>query len=164
LEAEGNHKDQKENERSSSDCMGMIQYFEFKGVKYGVGTIVKVPTTKDLRWLPKEQIMQEAVFTGGAQFVFTHLSGSISLYEENFIGKYEQYIEIIKPIYYQNPAPLKPQNIFTQTGSGSWDAHNEVCMGFIWYIAVMLIAIIFKARVGIWILATIVYFLWKAKK
>lgn len=145
----------------------MRDYFEFKGVKYGIGTIVKVPNTLDLRWLSKDEIIEEAEFVGHSTFVFTkNRRWYINLYESggHFTGKYESYIEIIRPIYYQEPAPPKPPNMFIRTGSGSWDAHNEVCMGLIWYIAIMLLATIFKARIGIWILATIVYFSWKSKK
>ena len=142
----------------------MSDYFVFKGVKYGIGTIVKVPFTRDLRWLPREEIMKEARFGGRGIFEFTNSRGCITLYEQHLSGKYEEYIEIISPVYYQEPEPLNPPNIFFRTGSGSWDAHNDVCMGFIWYVAIMLLAIIFEARVVIWIFATIVYFSWKSKK
>ena len=37
--------------------MGVKQYFEFKGVKYGIGTIAKVPRNLDLINLPREKIM-----------------------------------------------------------------------------------------------------------
>ena len=145
--------------------MALMPYFEFKGVKYGVGTIAKVPRTLDLRWLPKDKIMKEAEFVGGGYFVFSNSSGSIHLYgERGLSGKYEEYIEIIKPVYYQEPEPSKQQNIFFRTGSGSWDAHNKVCIGFVWYVLVMFLAIIFKDRLIIWVIATIVYFLWKANK
>lgn len=144
----------------------MKYYFEFQGDKYGVGTIVKIPRTLDLRWLPKDKIIEEARFVGNSCFEFTHRLGSINLYESSghLSGKYESYIEIVQPIYYQEPEPPQPQNIFIRTKSGSWDAHNDVCIGLIWYIAIMLFATIFKARIGIWILATIVYFSWKSKK
>ena len=145
--------------------MALIQYFEFKGVKYGVGTIVKVPITLDLRWLPKEKIMTEAKFVGGGHFQFSKYTGSIFLCEERGLsGKYEEYIEIIKPVYYQEPEPPKPPNIFFRTKSGSWDAHNQVVVGFIWYVIVMLVAVIFKNCISIWCLATLIYFSWKANK
>ena len=146
--------------------MSVRQYFEFKGVKYGVGTIAKVPRMLDTRWLSRDKIMEEAEFVGGACFVFKNLNGSINLYESSghFSGKYEKYIEIIKPIYYHDSKPLESQNIFFRTSSGSWEAHNEVCVGLTWYIAIMLLAVIFKDRLIIWIITTIVFFLWKSKK
>ena len=144
----------------------MKYYFEFKGVKYGIGTIVKVPSTLELRWRPRDEIMETARFGGNSCFEFMHKQGAIKLYESSghLSGKYEDYIEIIEPIYYQEPEPPEPQNIFFRTKSGSWDAYNEVCVGFIWYVAVMLVATIFKDRVGIWTIATIIYFLWKSQK
>ena len=142
--------------------MGVIGYFEFKGVKYGIGTIVKIPLSLDSRWITPKDKLYDATFAGGGRFIFVQFKGETIWHD--FSGKYEQYIEIVKPVYYQEPAPRKQQNIFFRTRSGSWDAHNEVCVGFAWYIAVMLLATIFKARVGIWALATIIYFSWKAKK
>ncbi len=145
--------------------MGVKQYFEFKGVKYGIGTIAKVPRNLDLINLPREKIMMESEFVGGDRFIFKDIKGFINLYEGSghLSGKYEQYIEIIEPVYYQEPEPLNPQNIFLRTQSGSWDAHNKVCTGLIWYILVMLVGIIFKERLLIWIVATIVFFIWKSK-
>ena len=144
----------------------MRDYFEFKGVKYGIGTIVNVPFTLDVRWLPRDQLIREAQFVGQSIFVFTQRRGSIALYENSghLSGKYEQYIEIVKPIYYQEPSPPKKQNIFLRTKSGSWEAHNEVCLGLIWYIIIMILACFTNATVSIWALATIIYFSWKANK
>ena len=144
----------------------MKEYFEFQGVKYGIGTILKIPRSLDIRWSTPEESMREVEFVGGGRFIFTHRCGETYRFDTSghFSGKYEPYIEIVTPVYYQEPEPPKPQNIFFRTGSGSWDAYNEVCIGFTWYIAVMLLATIFNARVGIWVLATIVYFSWKANK
>ena len=144
------------------------QCFEFNGVEYGVGTIMKIPIT-NCRW--GEPLIEEVRFVGGSQFNFIRTNGAKNLYDSFFDGTdphyhktYINYIEVVKPVYYQEPEPPKPQNIFFSTASGSWDAHNQVCIGFIWYIVIMLLAIIFKARIAIWILATFVYFLWKSKK
>ena len=154
---------QKMQERKNQK-MGVVGYFEFKGVKYGIGTIVRVPRYDDLRWFSKEELLTEAIFVGGGYFNFTQIKGSVFLAGDKLKGKYEEYIEIVKPVYYQEPEPPKPTNIFFRTGSGSWEAHNDVVYGFIIYMVVMIIATLFKARVGLWILATIVYFGWKSKK
>jgi hypothetical protein len=145
--------------------MSKVPYFEFQGVKYGIGTILKVPRTLDLRWRSKEQIMKEAEFVGGGCFEFLNHTGSIFLCQNRGLsGPYEEYIEIIKPVYYQEPEGLKPQNIFLSTGSGSWDAHNDICVGLIWYIIIMVVGVLFKARLIIWVLATWYFFAWKSKK
>lgn len=147
----------------------MRDYFEFKGVKYGIGTIVKVPSSTDIRWVSPKKYSHEATFIGNSTFRYNKLLGCITLYEDgsNLIGgKYEEYIEIIEPVYYQEPQPLpaKKGSIWTRTGSGSWDAHGDVCIGLIWYIVIMLVATIFKDRIAIWIITTIVFFSWKARK
>ena len=98
-------------------------------------------------------------------FVLKDIEHSINLYEDlGLSGKYEEFIEIINPVYYQEPEPLEPQNVFTQTKSGSWNAHNKVCIGLTWYIFIMLLAIIFKDRLIIWVFTTIVFFVWKSKQ
>lgn len=144
----------------------MKDYFEFQGVKYGVGTIVRVPTTRDIRWLPKDKLVKEAKFVGQSKFVFIPTTRFVILYESlgHLSGAYEEYIEIVKPVYYQEPEPLKTTNVLFRTGSGTWDAHNDVCIGFIWYLAAMIITTLFKGCIVFWVLETIIYFAWKAKK
>lgn len=75
-------------------------------------------------------------------------------------------VEIIEPVYYKEP-PIdesKKANILVRTGSGSWDSHDDVFHGLLLYIVVMIGGIIFKDRWLIWIMATIIFFGWKAKK
>jgi hypothetical protein len=146
--------------------MSVKPYFEFKGVKYGIGTIVHIPRSLKLLNLPKEQLIVKAKFIGGAKFIFQDVQGYINLYEGSghFSGNYAQYIKIIEPVYYEEQEPTKPQNIFLQTESGSWDAYNQVCMGLVWYILIMVIGAIFQDRLMIWAFATIVFFVWKSKK
>ena len=144
----------------------MENYFEFKGVKYGIGTIVNVPFKLDTRWLPRDRLIKEARFVGRSIFVFTQSRGSIVLYESrgHLSGKYEQYIEIISPIYYQEPDPPKKQNIFLRTKSGTWEAYNQVCVGLTWYVIILILACFTNCTLSIWLLSTIIYFSWKSNK
>ena len=142
--------------------MGVIGYFELDGVKYGIGTIVEIPLSFGSGRKAYDNTMHKAEFIGGGRFSFVGFPGFASCY--NFDGKDGRCIKIIKPVFYQEPKPPKPPNIFFRTKSGTWDAHNEVCVGFVWYVAIMLLATIFKARTTIWVIATIVYFSWKANK
>ena len=148
--------------------MSEIPYFEFQGVKYGIGTIIKYPIT-DCRW--GEPLIEEVRFCGGGHFVNVNHQGVTQLYSSFFNGThpkyhktYINYIEIVQPVYYQEPEPSKSSNVFFRTKSGSWDAHNQVCVGLIWYIIIMLVACIFKDTLLIWIIATIIFFLWKSNK
>ena len=166
MEAARNQESKKETKGKRGYYMSAVEYFEFKGVKYGIGTVVKVPQDTDIRWIPKEKLVAEAVFVGGGYFKFTQYGNSIFLSKSlgHFSGQYEEYIEIISPVYYQDPEQPGSQNIFFRTNSGTWDAHNEVCLGFVWYIAIMLLTVLFKERILLWVLETIIYFCWKSKK
>ena len=130
----------------------MSWYLYYKGVYYDVGTKVRIKT----RW---GEIVT-ATFVGG---------GNYKPYVMYFnLSKPESYIvEILEPVYYKETeenVEAKKENIFTSTGSGSWSSHDDVFHGFLLYIAVMAVTIIFKERIGLWILETLIFFGWKAKK
>ena len=135
-------------------------YFEYKGVKYGIGTKVLV---KDLCYGSSE-----AVFTGWKSFKsFESDRPTISRITIDDINTH--IIKIIEPVYWQPPEDIptnrgKKSNIFTRTGSGSWQSADEVTYGLIWYIVIMLIGAIFNDRWIIWTAATIIFFSWKHKK
>lgn len=144
--------------------MGAVPYFEFEGVKYGIGTVVKIPYLCHGSLLSKDNPTKITTFVGGGYFQLSDCYGYVFLNIEGLNEKYKKYVEIIKPVYYQEPEPPKPQNIFLRTGSGSWDAYNDVCVGLIWYVIIMLVGTIFKDRLMIWIAATVIFFIWKSKK
>ena len=142
--------------------MGVIGYFELNGVKYGIGTIVAIPLSFGSKRKAYDDNIYKAKFVGGGRFSFMEFPGTVSCYDIR--DKDSQHITIVDPVYYQEPMSSKPPNIFFRTGSGSWDMYNEVCVGFIWYAVVMVLATMFNARIEIWTIATNVYFSWKAKK
>jgi hypothetical protein len=129
----------------------------YKGVYYDVGTKVKLQT----KW---DGIIV-ATYAGYGEFK------EISKYHFNWGLPPERYIvKIIEPVYYEPPKPEessekeKKVNIFLRSGSGSWQSSDTILYGLFWYIAIMLIGAIFKDRWLIWIITTIVFFSWKAKK
>lgn len=134
-------------------------YFEYKGVKYGVGTKVLV---KDLCYG-----QTKATFYGWqayGSFRDSRFDCGISI---NDIDK--KIIEIIEPVYWSPTEDVssnygEKSNIFTRSGSGSWQSDDEITYGLIWYIVIMLIGTIFNDRWIIWIAATIIFFSWKHKK
>lgn len=132
-------------------------YFEYKGVKYGIGTKVIVD---DLCWGKTD-----ATFYGWqsyGSFQGSKFYGGISI---NDIDK--KIIAIVEPVYWVPPESKndgKKSNIFTRTGSGSYQSDDEVTYGLIWYIVIMVIGAIFNDRWVIWIAATIIFFSWKNKK
>lgn len=130
---------------------GLNWYLYYKGQYYDVGTKVKI---KD-----KHNHIITTTYMGGGSY-----RPYVFFYS---LGKPETYIvEIVEPVYYvpqQEEAPKKA-SIFTRTGSGSWNSHDDVFHGLLLYIAVMLGGIIFKDRWLIWITATLIFFGWKKKK
>lgn len=131
-----------------------IDRFIYNGVAYGIGTKVLVKNVFGL---------QEATFLGWGRyegFVGENYHNSFRTDDCSFI------IKILEPVYYvEKEEPKgKPCSIWTRTGSGSWNSHDEVCAGLVIYILVMLVGTIFNARILIWIIATITFFGWKAKK
>lgn len=128
-------------------------YLFYKGTYYDVGTVVKLRT----KW-GKEII---TTFRGGREY------DGVSRYDFGSLNPPETYIvEIIKPVYYEPPKrnPSKASSIWTRTGSGSSAASDEVVIGLIWYIVVMIVGTIFNDRLLIWTFATIAFFAWKSKK
>lgn len=63
-------------------------------------------------------------------------------------------LEIIEPVYYVEP-PKKPVKV------GTPPPMEDVFVGWMWYIAIMVVGIIFNDRWLIWIFATIIFFTWK---
>ena len=126
--------------------------FCYKGQYYDIGTKVKLKT----KW--NENIITTYIGYGEFEGVHKHTYYSL-MAPEHYI------VEIIEPVYYQEPEPDTSQraSIFTRTGSGSWQSSDAVMIGLIWYIVIMIIGSIFNARWLIWILATIIFFAWKKK-
>lgn len=121
-------------------------YLYYKGVYYDVGTKVKLRT----KW--NEEVT--TTFLGGRNYEGV---GQYSFYSLEAPETY--IIEIIEPVYYQ---PLK-RDSFKACTCG-WLSDDATVIGFIWYIFIMLFGIIFKARILIWIVATLIFFSWKSQK
>ena len=133
------------------------KYMKYKGEYYDKGTICKIKgmygpvLVRFLGWKYNDQFCFEAV----------NDDDSIGLYNSyNPAGVMDYCLEIVIPVR----PNLEQANTTTVKGGlpeketpPSWDIE----VGWIWYIAIMLIATIFKDRVLIWAFATIVFFLWK---
>ena len=125
----------------------------YKRQYYDVGTKVKIKTRY------KGEVI--TTFKGRGEYEgLNKLDYYFSMPTEYYI------VEIIEPVYYKEPEidHSKKSSIFTRTGSGSWQSSNEVIIGLIWYIIVMIVGTIFIDRWLIWIGATIFFFVWKHKK
>lgn len=132
-------------------------YFEYKGVKYGIGTKVLVT---DLCY--GQTIAMFYGWKSYGSFKDSRFDCGISVNDIN-----TRIIKVTEPVYWSPPEPKqdsKKSSIFTRTGSGSWQSDDDVTYGLIWYIVIMLVGTIFNDRWVIWICATLIFFSWKHKK
>ena len=63
-------------------------------------------------------------------------------------------VEIINPVYYKAPSVV-------YGCERAYPSEESVFIGWVWYIAIMLIGMIFKDRFMIWTFTSAVFFLWK---
>lgn len=82
-----------------------------------------------------------------------------SMFKKNRNSKGFSIIHIIEPHYYKPEAhQVTGWEKFKMNGGPT---PVDTSVGTIWYIIIMVVGTIFKARIGIWVVATIVYFLWR---
>ena len=126
-----------------------VEYFvRYKGKCYDVGTRLKYKTDKwcdgfegTIEWISHNVFYVRLIDGSGRQ-----LSKMYSL--DNII------VEIIEPVYYEEP-PKK------NVRRGVYPSENDIFVGWVWYILIMVVGTIFNARLLIWIVATAVFFSWK---
>ena len=135
--------------------MSKNRCFQYKGQYYDVGTKVILKT--------KYEGEKLTTYSGYSPYVGYCFDGSGQIMSDVFLEK--RIIEIVEPVYYQEPPPdkSKQENILFRTGSGSAEHDDDVFHGFLLYLAVMIVGVIFKDRWLIWIVATLIYFGWKKK-
>ena len=141
------------------------QTFGYKKTMYTVGTRVILK----YRWSHKSYYYT-AIFNG-FDFVVegypTYIMGNKiegSQFKRFGIGdtrsKNPEIIHVIEPHYYA-PASHEATPFEKFKASGEATKPADVLIGWVWYILIMAVGTIFKARALIWIVATIVFFLWK---
>ena len=122
--------------------------FIYKGVEYAPGTKVKIKTLRN-----GEQIM--TYYSGVNTRAFVSDSPYVcSIRAWPPYVDHLNIIEIVEPVY--PPEKQVPQN--KRQCPPSWDVE----IGWIWYILIMLVGLIFKDRWLIWIITTVVFFSWKS--
>ena len=133
------------------------KYFIFyKGLCYDVGTKLKFKAYsgqypyKYYLGIKKGKIEK---FIGSAVFIKGD-DGELYKYStiENLVDFDNIIVEIIRPVYYipENQADGRERPV-------PWDIET----GWIWYIIIMTVGIIFKDRITIWVFTSIIFFLWK---
>ena len=135
-------------------------WFDFRGNRYGVGTIVKLKSEQYGCGREIERCNGVAKFVGGLESGYIKFSGIVSPGERycgiGWVAKPEDKIEeILDPVY----CDMKPVwQVAMDNYSKTPPARRaDIAPGTILYIAVMLIGAIFKGNWAIWIIATFCY-------
>ena len=131
-----------------------VEYFiRYKGLLYDVGTRLKFKAySYGYYWGEKEGVIEK--FIGSTVFI----KGDDGILYEYSTTKYlvdfdKVIIEIIEPIYYT----LEKSSVADRDCPPSWDIE----IGWIWYVILMVVGAIFKARIIIWVFVSAYFFLWK---
>ena len=135
-------------------------YFDFHGVRYGVGTVVKLKLDCNGNLREIERCGGIARFVGGFESGLLTFSGvepvgyipcNIGI-RGNPDNKIE---EIISPVYYEHkPSWQIALDNYQKTPKG---CRRDIAPGTVLYIATMLVGSIFKGNFIIWIVATLIY-------
>lgn len=135
-------------------------YFDFQGKRYGVGTVVRIKPVPGKNNKEINRCNGIAEFTEGLDSGYLTFSGIVPLGSDNcIIGIFDspddRIEEIIEPVFYEN----KPvwEVAITNYKKTPRNRRADISPGTILYVTVMLLGIIFNARIVIWIIATLLY-------
>lgn len=135
-------------------------YFDFRGKRYGVGTVVKIRPEPYGSRREIERCNGIAKFVGGLESGYLKFSGVVPL-GQPYCGiavttNPDDRIEsIIEPVYYDNKTVWQvAMDNYSKTPPAR---RADIAPGTILYIAAMLVGTIFNGRIIIWVLATLFY-------
>ena len=132
-----------------------VEYFiRYKGLFYDVGTRLRFKAySYGYYWGIKEGEVEK--FIGTTAFIRGDDGVLYEYSTTKWLVNFDKVIiEIIEPVYYDMERATNNNHNYPS----SWDAE----IGWIWYIIIMVVGSIFKARLMIWIFATAYFFLWKS--
>lgn len=124
-----------------------VEYFlRYKGQCYDVGTRLKFK-----EWGREEEGQIE-------WFINNHVGirlvdGSLRVLSTMW-GFENTVTEIIEPVYYVAPPEKKVYG-------GPLPSEDDIFIGWVWYIVIMLVGTIFRDRLTIWVFASLIFFTWK---
>jgi hypothetical protein len=142
--------DEDEKKKQKGQIIMPVEYFiRFQGKRYDVGTTLKFYPYGHTWFTPMTGVIEE--FIGTACFIRGD-DGKIYTFstvcQEN---GHKAIVEIINPIYYVEKREI---------GNGGCLPSWKVEGALIWYIIIMMVGALFKARLLIWVIVSIFFFAW----
>ena len=139
--------------------MNRQNYFVHNGKTYYTGTIIKVRDWASS--IDRNAIINVAFvyidLDNGGRYVYSKINNSqrknVSVPEEMF---FNILVEVTDNVNIKTRMPIKKYRKDYEIPG--------LFIGWVWYIFIMGIAILFKDCIGIWALASIVFFPWRHKK
>lgn len=134
-------------------------YFIYNGKKYYSGTIIKIKYYTNI---------EEVVFLGYCpernKYALKFYPDRTEWHRKNDFNKV--LIEITDKINksYENWVQEKEEQMHPKLTAASEMSIDGMLIAWVWYIFIMLVAVIFKECIGIWIFASIVFFNYRNKK
>ncbi len=135
-------------------------YFVYNDVRYDTGTIVI---------LSRFNVYSRKVCDTKAKFLWYDAElkrYSVEIYGKEYIYKEDDFNKNFIGIYETNKTTSIMQREIKQKTHTFSDELNidGLLIAWIWYVFIMAVAVIFYARIWIWILASIVFFNYRCKK
>ena len=129
------------------------KYIKYKGEYYDVGTVCKIKghygpvLVRFLGWKYGNRGCFATIENGKSHELYNSYGPS---------GVMDYCLEIVHPVRI-NVQPTMVSTSNDRDKPPSWDVE----VAWIWYIAIMLVTVIFKDRIGLWILESFIFFCWK---
>ena len=126
-----------------------VEYFlRYNGQCYDIGTKLRF---KPLSWGDTKEGTIEWI---SHNIIYIRLVDGTGWELSKICGLEKMITEIIEPVYSIEPPKVPVRG-------GPLPPADDMFIGWVWYIVIMLVGVIFKDRLMIWIFATAVFFLWK---
>lgn len=125
-----------------------VEYFlRYRGLCYDVGTRLR------FRPIYGGDIEEGTIEWISNHYIYIRSTDGSGTQLSKLFGLDETITEIVTPVYYETPRQ--------QACGGPLPPEDAIFVGWVWYIVIMLVGIIFKERFAIWVFASVVFFLWK---
>lgn len=134
--------------------MPVVEYFiRYKGERYDVGTRLRFKTGT-ASWAG---ILEGTIEIISHNVFYIRLTDGGMWKLSKVLPLENRIVEIVYPVYYQDP----PVEYVRGIQGGPCPPEDQIFVGWIWYIAIMVIGALFKEALLIWVIASAVFFLWK---